>query len=246
MYIYWCNNPDFRQANCPALYCSPNDSKNNFQMKRPLLHTLLLATVVLASYAPAPIGVFEKSIDIGSPKLAGSSRYDAANKTYLLKGAGYNIWFERDEFHYLFKELTGDFSVTADFELTGKGSDPHRKVGWMVRESTEGNASHLSGVLHGDGLTVLQWRVAKGDMMRDPEDEIFSKEKDIRTISIERKGNRYTMLAAAKGAPLQPVGSHEMKNLGDKVLVGLFICSHNPDFTEEAKVTNVRISGIRK
>ncbi|NIJ55143.1 hypothetical protein [Dyadobacter arcticus] len=210
-------------------------------MKQRVLLSILLTIVVLTSFAPAKIGVFEKSADIGKPKLEGSSRYDAATKSYILKGAGYNIWFERDEFQYLFREMTGDFTVTADFELTGKGTDAHRKVGWMVRESTDGDASHLSAVVHGDGLTVLQWRVAKGEKMRDPEDEIFSKEKNIQTAQVERKGTEYTMRAAAKGAPLQTVGAHEMKNLTDKVLVGLFICSHNPEVVEEGRVTNVQI-----
>jgi hypothetical protein len=215
-------------------------------MKQRIILPILLTTIVLASFAPAKIGQFEKSADVGNPKLAGSSRYDAVKKEYVLKGSGYNIWFERDEFQFLFRELTGDFKVTADFELTGKGTDAHRKVGWMVRESTAGDASHLSAVVHGDGLTVLQWRVAKGDKMRDPEDEIFSKEKNIQTVQVERKGNEYTMRAAAKGAPLQVVGAHEMANLKEKVLVGLFICSHNPAVIEEARVSNVTIVQGRK
>lgn len=193
----------------------------------------------MASFAPSGVGLFEAGKDIGNPKLAGSSAYDPATKTYTMKGGGYNIWFERDEFQYLFREMEGDFTVSADFEFVGKGQDAHRKVGWMVRESTDDNASHLSGVIHGDGLTVLQWRVKKGDKMRDPEDEIFSKEKAIQTIEVTREGNTYTMRGAAKDKPLQLIGTHEMPNFGPKVLVGLFVCSHNPDVLEESRVTNV-------
>lgn len=210
-------------------------------MKRRFILGFLLIINALAGFAPSRIGQFEKSMDIGSPKLAGTSKYDAAKKEYTLKGSGYNIWFERDEFQYLFRELNGDFVVTADFDMSGKGTDPHRKVGWMVRESTAGDASHLSAVVHGDGLTVLQWRVAKGEKMRDPEDEIFSKEKNVQTVQVERKGNEYTMRIAAKGQPLLPVGSHVMKNLDGKVLVGLFICAHNPEIIEEARISNVSI-----
>lgn len=193
----------------------------------------------MASFAPSKIGLFEAGKDIGNPKLSGSSTYDPSTKTYHMKGGGYNIWFERDEFQYLFREMEGDFTVSADFEFVGKGQDGHRKVGWMVRESMDDNASHLSGVIHGDGLTVLQWRVKKGDKMRDPEDEIFSKDKSIQTIEISRQGNTYMMHGAEKGKPLQLIGTHEMPNFGSKVLVGLFICSHNPDVLEECRVTNV-------
>ena len=213
-------------------------------MKTKIIFPILLAATVFTSFAPMKIGIFERSADVGNPKLSGSSSYDSKSKTYTLKGSGYNIWFERDEFQYLFKKIKGDFTATADFELLGAGKDPHRKVGWMVRESLEGDASHLSAVVHGDGLTVLQWRVAKGEKMRDPEDEIFSKEKASYTIQLERKGTAYTMRVAPKGGTLQEVGSHEMKNLPEDTFVGLYVCSHNPAVIEEAKVWNVKV--VRK
>lgn len=202
----------------------------------------LFVVTLLVSFAPAKkIGQFRKSMDIGNPKMAGSSQFDKRTKAYTLTGSGYNIWFKRDEFQYLFKTLSGDFTVTADFEFVGTGADPHRKVGWMVRESLDDDASHLSAVVHGDGLTVLQWRVAKGDAMRDPEDEIFSPEESAQTVQVERKGSIYTMRIAKRGAELQTVGSHEMANLSGEVMIGLFICSHNPAKVEEAVVRNVQV-----
>ncbi|MDQ6477973.1 hypothetical protein [Dyadobacter sp. LHD-138] len=219
---------------------TPNTLYN--AMHRKTILYLLLTASVIASFAPAKkIGVFDVNSDIGAPKLPGSATYDKTSKVYTLKGSGYNIWFERDEFQFLYKELHGDFTLTADFEFDGSGVDAHRKVGWMVRESLYDNASHVSAVLHGDGLTVLQWRVKKGDKMRDPEDEIFSAEKNVKTVQLRRKGKEYTMMAAKKGAPLQPVGAHVMHNLPDKIIAGLFICSHNPDVLETARVSNVQV-----
>ena len=204
---------------------------------------LLLGAVYLSFsfMATKPIGVFQDSMDIGKPKLAGSSAYNKQKKEYTLSGSGYNIWFARDEFQYLFKKMAGDFTVTAEFEFVGAGTDPHRKVGWMIRESLDDDAAHISAVAHGDGLTVLQWRVTKGMAMRDPEDEIFSPEKNVQTIQVERKGDEYTMRVAKKGDALQVVGSHRMPNLSAPVFVGLFICSHNPEKVEEAIVRNVQV-----
>lgn len=206
-----------------------------------ILYSVIAAAVLSGFALIKKIGEFDMTTDIGNPKLVGSSSYDKNAKTYTLKGSGYNIWFERDEFQFLYKELDGDFTMTADFEFVGTGKDPHRKVGWMIRESLYDNASHVSAVLHGDGLTVLQWRVAKGDKMRDPEDEIFYKEKDVQTVQLQRKGKVYTMWAAKKGEGLKVVGSHQMDNLPDKIIAGVFICSHNPEVLEEAKVKNLRI-----
>jgi Tol biopolymer transport system component len=58
---------------------------------------------------------------------------------------------------------------------------------------------------------------------------------------LERAGKKYIMRVANWGEPLQEVGSKVMENLKDEVLAGLFICSHNADVMEEAKVWNVRI-----
>lgn len=206
-----------------------------------ILYSLALTTLLSSFVLIKKIGEFNMSTDIGNPKITGSSSFDKNTKTYTLKGSGYNIWFDRDEFQFLYKELEGDFTMTADFEFVGSGKDPHRKVGWMVRESLYDNASHVSAVLHGDGLTVLQWRVAKGNKMRDPEDEIFSKEKETQTVQLQRKGKIYTMWAAKKGEELKVVGSHQMDNFPDKIIAGIFICSHNPEVLEEAKVKNLRI-----
>lgn len=206
-----------------------------------ILYAVVAAAALSGFVLIKKIGEFNMTTDIGNPKLAGSASFDKNTKVYTLKGSGYNIWFERDEFQFLYKELEGDFTMTADFEFVGSGKDPHRKVGWMVRESLYDNASHVSAVLHGDGLTVLQWRVAKGNKMRDPEDEIFSKEKDVQTVQLQRKGKEYTMWAAKKGEELKIVGSHQMDNLPDKLIAGVFICSHNPEVLEEAKVKNLRI-----
>jgi TolB protein len=208
---------------------------------KPLLILMLSTILNIASAQNTPIGIFKSEADIGNPKNAGSAVYNKADQSYDLKGAGYNIWFERDEFHYLFNKINGDFILTANFEFVGKGTDPHRKTGWMVRESTDEKSSHISATLHGSGLTVLQWRVSQGAAMRDPQDEIFSKDSSFNVIQIERAGKTITMRGAHNGKPLQVIGSHEMENLAGEVLVGPFICSHNPDVTEQVRIWNVRI-----
>lgn len=189
-----------------------------------------------------PLGVFDAATDVGNPKLKGNTVYDANQQKYTISGAGYNIWFNRDEFHYAHKKLKGDFILTADFSMTSSGSDPHRKYGWMVRESLQEDAAHMTAAYHvGDGLTAMQWRVLRGAYMRDPEDEIFFNKRKVRTIQLERRGATYFMRVANWGEPLQVVGSHTMDNLKGEVFAGIFIGSHHPEVVEETVVWNVRI-----
>src|SRR5260221_12868731 len=195
---------------------------------------ILIVFILVAGALNAKQGIFENQMDIGKPKLPGAATFDKQNQSYQLKGGGYNIWFQRDEFQYAFTKLKGDFILTANFSFEGKGADAHRKIGWMVRESTDEDAAHISAVIHGDGLTVLQWRALRGAYMRDPEDEIFAPKKGYTVLQLERAGKKFIMRAAHEGEPLQQIGSHQMKNLKEEVLVGLFICSHNADVVEEA------------
>ncbi|HTE33867.1 MAG TPA: hypothetical protein VK666_25975 [Chryseolinea sp.] len=204
-----------------------------------LLLSALTFTSVIAQ--ENPVGIFQDHIDVGNPKMGGTASYDETSQAYTLKGSGYNIWFARDEFQFAYKKLKGDFILTGDFEFVGAGTDGHRKIGWMVRESKDDNASHVSAVAHGDGLTVLQWRRLKGALMRDPQDEIFTPKKNFRTIQLERAGKTITMRAAHPGEPFQEIGSITLDDMPDEVMAGLFIGSHNPEVVEEARVWNVRL-----
>jgi Periplasmic component of the Tol biopolymer transport system len=205
------------------------------------LFILIVCLVASSTIAQNPTGIFKSGKDIGSPKLSGSASYDETSQSYTLSGSGYNIWFERDEFNYLYNKLKGDFILTANFAFEGIGTDPHRKIGWMIRASEDANAVHASAVLHGDGLTVLQWRVMRGAFMRDPEDEIFAPKPGYSILQLERSGKTVIFRAAHPGEPLQIIGRQIMNELPDEVLAGLFICSHNPDVIEKARIWNVRI-----
>ncbi|HZE82656.1 MAG TPA: hypothetical protein VE035_00040 [Puia sp.] len=206
---------------------------------------LLLVSILSysGSFAQHPVGIFEDHADIGHPKISGSASYDETSQTYLISGGGSNIWFNRDEFHFVYKKMKGDFMLTADFEFTGDtvGVVGHRKIGWMIRESTDEGAASANACKHIDGLVVLQWRPYKGMFMRDPEEERFYPKKGGQTIRLERIGKTITMTIAHPGEPLQFVGAYQTDVLDKEVLVGLYILSHDSNRLANARVWNVRI-----
>ncbi len=201
---------------------------------------LLVAGTVFAQH---PVGLFDDHADIGNPKMHGDAAYDPATQAYTLKGGGSNIWFNRDEFHFVYKKIKGDFILTADFAFSGDsaGAVGHRKIGWMIRESTDEGAASANACNHIDGLVVLQWRPYHGMFMRDPEEERFYPKKGGQTIQLQRIGKIITMKIAHPGEPLQLVGSCTTDALEKDVLVGLYICSHDSNQVATAKVWNVRI-----
>jgi len=199
---------------------------------------LLTSSIIMAQNSADPL---TNHIDIGNPKLKGETIFNAADQSYKLKGGGYNIWFNRDEFHYAYTMIKGDFMLTANVKLLGTGKESHRKIGWMVRASQQEDAAHMSAAVHGDGMTVLQWRRMRGAYMRDPQDEIFSMKKNVQIIQLERLGKTFIMRIANQGEPLQEIGRTDMIEMPDSAMAGLFVCSHNPDQVEEAMAWNVRI-----
>ena len=104
----------------------------------------LFISVLLSAQNSQRLVFFSNNSDIGNPKKAGSAVYNPADQSYNIKGGGYNIWFERDEFHYLYNKIKGDFILTANFEFVGKGNNAHRKTGWMVRATTEDKSPHIT------------------------------------------------------------------------------------------------------
>src|SRR5438093_11517986 len=80
--------------------------------------------VLTAPLQAAPLGQFEDHTDVGSPKLAGSAAYDADAQSYSISAAGVNMWANRDEFHFLWNRVKGDFILQARVEFIDKGADP--------------------------------------------------------------------------------------------------------------------------
>lgn len=200
---------------------------------------MFIATIVCSGQNS--VGIFKLHQDIGKPQLAGNIYYNKEDQSYDIKGAGYNIWFSRDEFYYAYQNLKGDFILTANFKFINKGSNPHRKVGWMVRANDSEDAAHMTATVHGDGLTTLQWRRKKGVDMRDPQDEIFTKISAPEIIQLERIGKQFIMRVANPGGALQEIGRTDSIDLPNHVLAGIFIGSHDPKIIEEAKIWNVKI-----
>ncbi|HZJ43083.1 MAG TPA: hypothetical protein VFD63_04890 [Pyrinomonadaceae bacterium] len=98
------------------------------------------------------------------------------------------------------------------------------------------DSAQASVVLHGDGLTSMQFRKVKGGTTEEVKSRITGPD----VLQLERKGDTYRMSVAKAGDALS---SEEVSlELGDEVYVGLFICSHNKDVMEKARFTNVRIT----
>ncbi len=189
-----------------------------------------------AQIAGIKVGSFDQFSDIGSPAIPGSVSYSEPLQAYHLTGSGSNIWFGQDSFSFLSKKMSGDFILQTQIRFMGQGHDAHRKAGLMIRSSTAPNSSVITCTVHGDGLTSFQYRTTPGGTMK--EIKMTIKAPDV--FQLEKKGNTYTMSVARFGEIYQ-VETLDSIELGKDLIAGLFICSHNDAFSEEAVFNNTRI-----
>ena len=129
-------------------------------MKKPALAFFILSmsTKLALGDSTNNLGIFSDQADIGSVAKAGSVNFDPANGEYLIAGGGENMWFTNDAFHFAWKEMSGDFRLTADVRWIGTNGNPHRKACLLVRQSLKPGSVYADVALHGNGLTSLQYR----------------------------------------------------------------------------------------
>jgi Tol biopolymer transport system component len=202
----------------------------------PCLLTLALSPGVLG--AQNLVGVFTRHGDVG--KATGSASYDARQQTYTVAGSGQNMWGTRDDFHFVWKRLTGNFILSTRARFIGRGVEEHRKIGWTIRPSLDPTGPHVTAALHGDGLTSLQFRRQAGAITEEEKSADSLPDADA-VIQLERRDGEYIMSVAQFGDTLVTTRLSGV-SLPDTVYVGLFVCAHNAAVTERATFSNVRIT----
>ncbi|MGK7397019.1 MAG: biopolymer transporter TolR [Candidatus Cyclobacteriaceae bacterium M3_2C_046] len=206
-------------------------------MKKNIL-TLFIFLFNFIQVMAQPVGMFSGHTDVGQVSRPGYFKYDPGLQQYYLAASGANIWGTSDQMHFAWKKMTGDFMITADLALVGEGGDPHKKAGLMIRQSLDADAPYADAILHGDGLTSLQYRQQKGGEtaeVNDPEIHHAT------TLRIERKGDLFTVYAAKDGKPLQKIGSMQVI-LEGPLYAGLAVSAHQEDGFEQAIFSNVQIT----
>src|ERR1700681_2241795 len=113
------------------------------------------------------IGIFEGQSDVGAALVPGSSSYNENSRQYSIVSAGYNVWYQRDEFRYLWKKMSGDVSLATDFNFPDTAGYGDRKAFVIIRQSLDDDSKETVVAIHGAGLLHLAWRPEKGQLMKE-------------------------------------------------------------------------------
>jgi len=197
-----------------------------------------LATFLLAASAMAQsgnLGLFTNAGDVGGPAIKGSAEF--SNGQYRISGSGANIWDKQDQFQYVWREMTGNFAITATMRFLAQGAE-HRKAGIMVRQSLDTDATYADVVIHGNGMPGLQWRSKQGEDT-NAFDLPFEGPGTFR-IKLVRTGVRIFMYIGKDGIEPKEIAHTEVSFRG-AVLVGLVVCSHRADASDTVIFSDVSV-----
>lgn len=181
------------------------------------------------------LGLFDSSRDVGETAIAGQTEYDPSGGNYRLTGSGENIWYHSDAFHFAWKEIVGDVELNAQVEWTA-GTHPHRKAGWMIRQSMAHDAAYADAVVHGSGAAALQFR----RLQDGPTMEVPCGLPNPPYIRLLRHGRLFTMSVSEDGKTFEPVGTVVVP-MSEPVYAGLIVCSHDNTQTAQAVFKNISI-----
>ena len=185
----------------------------------------------------SPTGLFESHRDIGNVRKTGSAHFDPTQQTYLVAGGGENMWFTNDAMHFVWKRMSGDLTLAAEVRWIGAGGNPHRKACLLIREGLEPGSPYADAVIHGDGLTSLQYRETRNGPTREIQSNISAP----RGIRIEKEGDSVSMSVAPEGASFRPAGGSFKIKFHEPLFVGLAVCAHDNNALEQAVFSHVKL-----
>ena len=203
-----------------------------------LIWLLFILTASCAAQSSSAVGLFENHSDVGTVLHPGSVAYDAARQTYTITGSGENMWSVADAFQFAWKKMSGDVTLTADISFLTKTGNEHKKAALMLRQSLDADSVYVDVALHLSGLTALQFRDEKGAITHEIESNISAPKR----LRIAKRGDFIYMALATEGGDLKPAGGWLRIPLGETFYVGLGVCSHDKDVSEQAVVSKVELS----
>lgn len=186
------------------------------------------------------LGAFTNSGDVGGPAIQGATQFDASKGEYRITGSGSNMWAKEDQFQYVWREMPGNFAVTATMQFLGEGA-AHRKAGIVLRQTLDNDSPYADIVIHGNGMPGIQWRNTKGDITNAVDFPFDGPGKF--KLKLVRQGATIAVSIAKNGTELKELG-HTQVQLGNPILVGLAVCSHDAKASETVIFSDVSVEEL--
>jgi alpha-L-fucosidase len=177
-----------------------------------------------ASATPGPLTLSSpwNQADVGAVAAAGNG--GDANGAFFIQGSGADVWYAADEFHFVYRSLSNDCSITARVPYVQNVQNTS-KAGVMIRETLATDAKHaLVDVTPTTtlGVEFIRRTSTGGGTTADGSAGVTAPY----WVRLTRVGDSFTAYRSADGTAWTQVGSPVTIAMTPAVLVGLAVNSH--------------------
>lgn len=182
-----------------------------------------------------PVGSPWVSADIGTVGVTGSA--DETSGAFTIEGGGANIGGTEDAFQYVYQPLYGDGSITANVaSLSGGGTTP--RAGLMMRDGLADDAAHVSAVVQGNRIRLLD-RASTGGNTTDVPGYTQGAPEWIR---IERSGSTFTLSRSNDGSSWAVMDTRTI-SIGTMIYIGMAVTGNSTTTLATGVFDNVATTG---
>jgi regulation of enolase protein 1 (concanavalin A-like superfamily) len=174
--------------------------------------------------------------DIGNVGAAGNASYD--NGTFIVSGAGADIWGTSDAFRYVYQSLNGDGQIVARV-VSEQNTNSYAKAGVMIRSALTAGSAHAILDVRPDGNVEFMVRTTNGG----PTTYVAGRTQAFPAwLKLTRSTTTITAYVSGNGTDWTQVGTTTL-SIAAAATVGLIVNSHDVGATNSSTFDNVTVTG---
>lgn len=166
--------------------------------------------------------------DIGTFSPAGSTNYSSG--TYIVEGAGANIWDTSDQFQFARAPASGDLTIVARV-VTQENTFQWAKAGIMIRETTAATSKYVLLCVTPNNHVLFEARTGStAPSNSSVQKAAVASTGAPRWLRLMRAGNTFHAAYSSDGVTWITTGMTDTSvdvTMGSSVLAGLAVCSAN-------------------
>ena len=195
----------------------------------------------LPSSTQADLGIFDGNVDINNGFLGASGSASFDGMTYTVNGSGNDVWETADACHYLYKEMSGDFVITAD--VTISGGDPLQewiKAMMMARQDLTPGSIYISTRVRRDGEYSTQWRQVADSESGSTDISLRGAGQNPGRLRFVKQGNQFSTIYIDSNGKEVIVDTNTLE-LTDPYYLGFAVTSHETGEIATGTFSNVAL-----
>jgi PKD domain len=198
--------------------------------------TVNTATITDVTIQTSNTPTFPADADIGGPSPAGSYSEDAGLAT--LSAGGVDIYSNSDQFHFAYKAITGDATLTARV-VSLVNTNTNAKAGVMIRNTLDAGSAEASALVTATNGINFDSRSSLNGSSTETKVAGLAAPYWVRIV---RSGSSFSAFRSPDGTTWTQIGTTRTISMNSTVLIGLAVTSHDQGTATTATFDNLSIT----